>query len=269
MIEAEGLSFSYPNGRKVLKNLSFHVEKGSSIALLGANGSGKSTLLKLISTLSPVDKGKLRVAGIDADSERNRREIRRHIAYVFQNPDACFVEDTVLEDAMFTPLSYGMDEEDAKRIALSTLDRYGVLDKKDRSIRSLSGGEKERCILSSISSIPKDIYIFDEVLTFLDEKARETMLSLISSLRAEGKTIIFVTHDTEEALYFESTMLIKDGSILKYGRTEEVLSDMDALDSAGVRRTKSMDVYLALKERGLELASMPLGKEELCSLLKM
>ena len=269
MIEAEGLSFSYPNGRKVLKDMSFHIEKGSSLALLGANGSGKSTLLKLVSTLCPVDKGKLRIAGIDADSERHRREIRRHIAYVFQNPDACFVEDNVLEEAMFTPLSYGMDEEEARRIALSTLESYGVLDKRERTVRSLSGGEKERCILSSISSIPKDIYIFDEVLTFLDEKARETMLSLIYKLRKEGKTIIFVTHDTEEALHFDSIMLIKDGSILKYGRTRDVLADVEALDAAGVRRTKAMDIYLDLKERGVELSSMPLGKEELCSLLKM
>lgn len=268
MIEATALSFSYENGRKVLDDISFRIEKGDGIALLGENGSGKSTLLKLIAALTPVIDGKLSVAGIPADSEKHRREIRSHIAYVFQNPDACFVEDTVLEDAMFTPLCFGMEERDAKEAALNALDSFGMLDEKDRSIRSLSGGEKERCILSSISSMPKDIYIFDEVLTFLDEKAKAVMLEEIEKLKQEGKTMIFVTHDTEEALHFEKTMLMKDGRIVSFGDTREVLRNVDLLESSGVRRTKAMDIYLTLKERGMELPSIPLGKEELCSLLK-
>ena len=268
MIEATALSFSYPNGRKVIDDISFRIEKGESIALLGANGSGKSTLLKLISALTAVSEGKLSVAGISSDSERNRRKIRSHIAYVFQNPDSCFVEDTVLEDAMFTPLCFGMDELAARKTAMKSLEDFGVSAVAERSIRSLSGGEKERCILASISSIPQDIYVFDEVLTFLDEKARSVMLDAIDELGKKGKTIIFVTHDTEEALHFDKTMLMKDGRILDYGKTSEVLCNMDQLEEAGVRRTKAMDIYLLLKERGLELPVIPLGKEELCSLLK-
>ena len=268
MIEASSVSFSYPNGRKVLKDISFHISEGDSVAILGSNGSGKSTLLKLITSLNHVTDGNLSVAGIDADSERNLREIRRHIAYVFQNPDACFVEDKVLEDAMFTPIAYGVDEVEARDLALKSLDRFGVLDKSNRTIATLSGGEKERCILSSVSSLPKDIYVFDEVLTFLDGKARETLLSIIGKLKEDGKTIIFVTHDTEEALQFDRTMLLSGGRIIRYGETREVLSDIPALEEAGVRRTKAMDIYLSLKERGVELSSMPFGKEELCSLLR-
>ena len=269
MITSRGLSFSYPGGRRILSGIDFHIEKGESVALLGANGSGKSTLLGLISTLLPVTEGKLSVAGTIADSEMKRREIRRHIAYVFQNPDACFVSDTVLEDACFTPMNYGYSEKDAKDMALVSLEHYGILDKKDRLIDSLSGGEKERAILASVSALEKDLYIFDEVLTFLDGNARHTMLSLISQLKKDGKTIIFVTHDPDDALYFDRTMLLSDGKIAAFDETEKVLRDVDLLRSSGMRPCKATLIAQNLMKRGISLPFMPLGKEELCSLLGM
>ena len=269
MIVSRGLSFSYPGGRKILSDIDFHIGKGESVALLGANGSGKSTLLGLVSTLLTVTDGSLSVAGIEGKSERRRREIRRHIAYVFQNPDACFLSDTVLEDAVFTPINYGYSDKDAEKMALISLERYGMLDKKDRLIDTLSGGEKERAILSSISALEKDIYIFDEVLTFLDENARNVMLSLIRELQDEGKTIIFVTHSPDDALDFDKTMLLSNGRIVAFDRSEDVLRNTDLLRSAGMRLCKATLVAEDLEKRGIHLPCIPVRKEELCSLLGM
>lgn len=262
IIDVKDLCFSYPGRKKILDGISFSVERGASVAVLGSNGSGKSTLLKLLSSLLLPTSGKILVDGFDSSDRKGSSHIRKSTAFVFQNPDACFVRDRVICDAEFTPLSEGYSDEDARAMAMESLERHGLAEMGNRKVNTLSGGEKERAIMASLSSSPKDIYYFDEALTYLDEVSRRELLRSISALRDEGKTVLFVTQSSEDALLFDRTLLLARGKVLAYGKSREILEDTELLKKAGIRLTRASSLALELQGLGVKFKTFPISKED-------
>lgn len=269
LIECRNLFFSYPHSPCILEDVSFSLADSSSLAILGRNGSGKSTLLRIVATLLGFDSGSLFVAGFDAALASSASSIRRRTAYVFQNPDSCFVMDTVREDAAFEPRNYGYSAVQSYAMADRATERYGIEEKRFAEVRTLSGGEKERAVIASASALDAELYLFDESLAFLDENARSTMLSLVAELKGEGKSIVFVTQNSEDALLFDDTLLLSSGHVVATGPSREILRDTSLLCRCGIRPTRASSVALDLQARGMELPFMPVDKEELCLLCRM
>ena len=186
MVRLDNVCFGYDSGYNndalLLDNVSFCVEDGGFFGISGRSGSGKTTLAKLICGLLKPVSGSISV------SSRPRM--------VMQFPERQLFARTVLEDVMYGPLNLGQGKEKAREVALVTLDRLG-LDRKlqDRSPFSLSGGEKRLVAIAGILAMDPEIIVLDEPTAGLDALGENALVSILSSLHAEGRTIIIVSHD--------------------------------------------------------------------------
>ena len=182
MVRLENVSFGYDRAFLLLDNVSFCVEDGGLFGISGRSGCGKTTLAKLICGLLKPVSGSISV------SSRPRM--------VMQFPERQLFARTVLEDVMYGPLNLGLGKEKAGEAAVSTLDMLG-LDRKlyDRSPFSLSGGEKRLAAIAGILAMDPEILVLDEPTAGLDAFGESALVSILSSLHADGRTIILVSHD--------------------------------------------------------------------------
>ena len=267
-IEAKGLSFTYEGGSPVLDGISFSIERGESVSVLGDNGSGKSTLLSLLDALLVPTSGTLTVDGLSVGDRKVERLIRERTGLVFQNPDSSFVTEILEDDTAFTPGCYLDDETLIRALTEGALGEVGLTKKRKNSVRTLSGGEKQRASVAGVRTMDPDIYLFDESLSFLDGMCRGNLLSIMKSLKAVGKTLIQVTHYAGDAAWSDRVIVLRDGKILKEGSPREILYDTETLESAGIVPPESVLLVNKLREAGMDIEGNPLTAEEVAGCMQ-
>ena len=238
MIEIKNVSFSYSNKVQVIHNISFKIDKNESVGIIGANGAGKSTILKLLVGLELGYDGKIAIENIEVE-KRKINEIRKKIGYVFQDSDSQLFMPTVYEDVAFAPKNYGLSEDEVKRRTLEALKRIGIEELKDRSIYSLSGGQKKLASIATVLSMQPEILIFDEPTVALDPRNRRKFIDTINSLN--NITKIVTSHDLD--LIYDTcnrTILISNGKIIKDGKTKDILSNKELLENNGLELPLSL-----------------------------
>lgn len=244
------LEAAYPGSTEghVLNGISFKVEHGERVALVGANGAGKSTLLLCAAGVLPIHGGEIKVDGLKVEKQ-NLAEVRRTAALVFQNPDDQLFSSTVWEDVLFGALNYLETENRQKRRAArlehhaaglaqieaeaaSLLASLDIFHLKDKMPHKLSGGEKRRAALACVLIMKPKILLLDEPSAFLDPRARR---NLIATLAAIPQTQIMATHDFDLARAVCSRcVLLHNGCAAAEGTTEELLSDAALLERCGL-----------------------------------
>ena len=227
----------------MLKDITFTLEKGEYITILGANGSGKSTLLKVLDLLLPPQSGYLSIFGLDVKERKNAKAIRSRIALLFQNPESSMISRNVLEEVMFSSLNFGIPYEEAKAKALRSLERFGLSGYGKRAVKDLSGGEKQRLALSALFSSDPEIIILDEAFSYLDRKARILLECAINEEKNRGKGIISVTHSAEIASLSDRILLLSGGRIIKDGKSPDVLKDIRLLEKCSIR-AREEDIFM-------------------------
>lgn len=198
-------------GRVVLDAVSLRLEPGERLALLGANGAGKTTLLRTLVGLETPLSGSVTAFGAIRKKERDFREVRRRIAYLFQDADDQLFCPTVIEDVAFGPLNLGLSSRDAVAKAQATLDRLGLGYLADRVTHPLSGGEKRLVSLAAVLSMEPEALLLDEPTNALDEAHLARLTGILESL---STAMIVVSHDRPilERLCSRA-MLLKDGKL--------------------------------------------------------
>jgi cobalt/nickel transport system ATP-binding protein len=194
VIEARGLEFSYPSGKKVFDGLDFSLGEGERIGLTGPNGSGKSTLFHLIMGLLRPQRGQIRVFGEARASEEDFLEVRRRIGLLFQDSDDQLFCPTVEEDIAFGPLNLGKSHEEAREVVAETVRVLGLEGIRKRITHRLSGGEKRLAALATVAAMQPECLLLDEPTAGLD---RETTGRLLGYLKTHAKTFIVSSHDRE------------------------------------------------------------------------
>ncbi len=228
MIVASNVSFSYPNGTPVLKEVSFCLEGGKKYALVGANGAGKSTLLSLLCALELPDKGTLTVGGITL-GKATVQEVRSRVGMVFQNPDDQLFMPTVFDDIAFGLRNRGMAESMVQVKVSDLLDRMELTHLKDRPPYRLSGGEKRSVAIATALIMEPQTLLMDEPTAFLDPRARRGFLSLMHSLHTG---MLIATHDLDLAReHMDGVLIMKNGSIFAQGGTE-LFDDAQLMEDA-------------------------------------
>lgn len=233
-IKIKNVSFSYlvktPNEVKALDDVSFEIKDNSITALIGHTGSGKSTFIQLLNALMIPSTGEIEVDDflITNNNRKNKRikELRRHIASIFQFPEYQLFEETVEKDVAFGLKNYGVKEAEAIEKAHEALSLVG-LDESfyKRSPFELSGGEKRRVAIAGILILDPDILIMDEPTAGLDPEGTEIVLNLISSLHSKGKTIILVTHDMNVVLKMATDVVaLKEGKLAFMGSPHDLFN---------------------------------------------
>lgn len=246
----KNVSFSYVKSNEILKDVSFSINEGEYVVLLGHNGSGKSTLAKLIIGLLEANEGSIEVKGLKINEE-NIKEIRKNVGIVFQNPDNQFVGVTVKDD-----IAFGLEnrcipyDEMVKRIdyyaKLVGMDKF-----LDKNPEELSGGQKQRVAIASVLAFEPEVLILDEATSMLDplgvREVNETIKNLIGK-----KTILSITHNLNEAIYADRVIVLNKGIITLDGKPEEVFKSKEALKDANLDIPEAMKLLELIEEKDLK-----------------
>lgn len=188
----ENVSFAYPSGRVVLRDVSFAFRAGEKIGLYGPNGSGKTTLFHLIMGLLTPDSGRVLFHGRPVSGEKDFRAVRREIGLVLQNAEDQLFNPTVLDDVAFGPLNLGLTPEEARRRAVETLGSLGLDGFEDRLTHHLSGGEKKLVSLATILAMRPRVLLLDEPTNDLDPATRDRLAEILTALPTDR---IIISHD--------------------------------------------------------------------------
>ncbi len=210
IIELEDVSF-HSDGKTILENISFNVEKGDFISIIGSSGSGKSTLLKLISHLISPTYGNIRINGKDI-YEYNPIELRKNISYCFQTP--YLFGDKVRENIEF-PYFIRNLKIDNERVNELFLRFQMDVDILNQEIKNLSGGEKQRIALIRSLLLRPEVLLLDEITSALDVYNTKIVEGIIESLNKEGITILWVTHDLEQSRRYANKLLTLETGKIK------------------------------------------------------
>ena len=227
MIEFKDVSFSYERGTPVMEHLSFRIERGESVGLIGATGAGKSTVMKLLLGLIS-GEGEVLVDGTPVQ-KTTLAEIRRKLGFVLQNSDHQMFMPTVYEDMMFAPLNYGVSREEAERRVDAVLERLGVEELKHRHNHRISGGEKRMAAIATILAMEPEAILMDEPTAALDPYNRRIIINTIRELE---QTKLITSHDLDMILdTCERVILLSGGKIVADGRADDILRDKDLLEA--------------------------------------
>ncbi len=249
-IRLENAGYVYPGSQKAaLEGVSLSFPEGSVTAVMGESGSGKSTLLRLLNALRLPSSGDIFFSGRSV-KEWERRKIREKVGLVFQYPEDQLFEKTVLDDVSFGPKNMGRSADEARTATENALRMVGIEEEKwKRSPLLLSGGEKRRVALAGILSLQSEVLVLDEISSGLDGRGKDDVFSILMSLRKEGKTIVFTTHDPEEAAgYADSVVLLERGKVKVKGRGKDVYALSPSLMTEGAKLKRM------LEERGIAVS---------------
>lgn len=263
------VTFVYPGSEQpVLNGASLTIGRGSFTAIIGGNGCGKSTLCKLFNGLIPHYysgdfTGTVEICGLSAE-KHTVSELSRMVGYVYQDFDNQLVRPTVLDEAVFAPLNYGLAEY--QEMGSRALELCGLTHLKDRYIWELSGGQKHLLALAGALSLEPDILVVDEPVSQLDPQHARQVYDVLRQLnRVHGKTIIVIEHHTEFiADYCEEVCLMEQGTVRWQRPVAEALNSLEDLERLGIQPpevTKAAVQLAVMLNRSDMAADRPLGAQ--------
>ena len=228
MIEFKNISFSYDKDTPVLKGISFTINDGESVGLIGANGAGKSTIMKIMLGLLAPSEGEVLVDGVLVE-KTSLSDVRRKLGFVLQDSDNQLFMPTVFEDMMFAPLNYKMTKEEAENKVDEVLESLDLMYLKNRYNHRISGGEKRMAAIATILAMEPEAILMDEPTTALDPVNRRIVINTINKL---PQLKLITSHDLDMILdTCERVILLSKGGIVADGRTEDVLTDKETLEA--------------------------------------
>ena len=227
MLKFSNVSFSYDGLTPVVENLSFSIQKGESVGLIGANGAGKSTIMRL--TLGLLQgRGNIWVDGLKAE-KKNLPAIRQKVGFVLQDSDNQMFMPTVYEDMLFGPRNYGLSREEADARIDRVLGELDLTRLKYRHNHKLSGGEKRMAAIATILAMDPELIIMDEPSTALDPVNRRTLIRTINRL---PQTKLIASHDLDMILETcQRVILLSQGRIAADGPADTILRDKALLEN--------------------------------------
>ncbi|MBO7699473.1 MAG: ABC transporter ATP-binding protein [Eubacteriaceae bacterium] len=226
MLEFRNVSFGYDRTSPVIRDLSFKINDGETVGLIGANGAGKSTVMKLILGLLS-GEGEILLDGVVVKKE-TLSGIRKKIGFVLQDSDDQMFMPTVYEDMIFGPMNYGMSREEADSKADEVLEKLGITALKHRHNHRLSGGEKRMAAIATILAMEPEVILMDEPTAALDPYNRRIVINAVNGLT---QTRIITSHDLDMIMdTCERVILLSSGRIAADGPAETILRDRALLE---------------------------------------
>jgi energy-coupling factor transport system ATP-binding protein len=229
LLNVRHLSYQYPRAaRPVLHDISFDVQPGELVAVVGANGTGKSTLARLIAGIIQPPRGTVFVGDRDG-AATPPAELARAVGYVFQYPEHQFVGQTVLDDVAYGPRRAGLPEHEAVDLARAMLDDFGLLRLAQAHPFTLSHGEQRRLSVASMLVLGQKLLLLDEPTFGQDQRNATMLLDKLTALAETGRAIVMISHDMRlVAERAQRVLVLVDGALELDGPPEELFAD-DAL----------------------------------------
>ena len=261
ILKVEDLEYVYSAGtpfeHKALDKVSFSVERGEFIGIIGHTGSGKSTLMQQLNGLLKPTSGKVILDGKDIWTDKaTTRQARFRVGLVFQYPEYQLFEETVYKDIAFGPKNMGLSADDIDRRVREAAGFVGLTEEQlNVSPFDLSGGQKRRVAIAGVIAMEPEVLILDEPTAGLDPVGREDILANIQAYRtAKNATIMMVSHSMSDVARLTDRLLVMNGSKLAMdGTPEEVFAHAQELLEMGLDIPPVTRVFLRLQELGLDV----------------
>ncbi len=267
LIKTQKLSFGYSdNGSLALSNIDFSLNEGEWVAVLGANGSGKSTFARQLNAILQPTNGVVWVDGIDTSNDELIFEVRRRVGMVFQNPDNQLVASIVEEDVAFAPENLGLQREEIRSRVNDALDAVDMSDKSKSFSHSLSGGQKQRVAIAGVLAMRPRCIVLDEATAMLDPQGRRETLKAVKKLQKKYNTaVVWITHFMDEATASDRAIVFSNGRIITQGSLQEVFSDIELLQNAGLELPPAIALSKWLISKGY-IPEQPIFTPEECAM---
>ncbi len=272
-IRFKQVGFAYQAGTpfemRALHDISFSIEDGSYVAIIGHTGSGKSTILQHLNALLKPTEGVVELGEKTIDSTTGNKDLkplRKKVGIVFQFPEAQLFEETVEKDIAFGPKNFGVNQEEALKIAAEVVKTVGLPeDVLKKSPFDLSGGQMRRVAIAGVLAMKPEVLVLDEPTAGLDPKGRFEMMEMFYKLHKEQNlTIVLVTHQMNDVSdYANHVVVIEAGSVVKEGAPKEVFEDASWLLEKQLGVPTTLAFVEKLKSKGWNTTKMPLTLEEL------
>ncbi len=263
IIETQHLTHIYgagmPDATVALEDVSFSVEAGDFVGIIGSTGSGKSTLISHFNGLLKPTSGKVLVDGEDIWADPSQiRKFRFLVGMVMQYPEYQLFEETVYKDIAFGPKNMGLSEQEIDRRVRRAAEFCGLpIDYLNRSPFELSGGQKRRVAIAGVLAMEPRILVLDEPAAGLDPEGRDTILSQIRQYHKDtGTTVLLVSHSMEDIARYANRVLVMDQRrVAMYDEVEKVFARAPELLELGLSVPQVTKIFLKLREMGLDIAT--------------
>ncbi len=247
-LQIRDLTYTYPNsGVRAVDGLTMDAERGEVIAVIGPNAAGKSTFALLLKRLLKPDSGKVTING----SEQVTAGPDPGIGILFSNPENQLVTSIVEEDVAFGLEVLGEPSRVIEKKVEAVLERLGIAHLRKRMPHHMSGGEQQMAALAGLLVLDPDILVLDEPTTYLDPNARISVLSSMRELADQGKVILLITHDMQEAANADRVLLIDHGRVAMEGTPDEFFSQPGLAGRYGIFPPFLMSLVLGMRSAGL------------------
>ncbi|MBM7707546.1 energy-coupling factor ABC transporter ATP-binding protein [Chryseomicrobium aureum] len=270
VVKLQDVSYTYPSDEVVkpaVSHVSYSVEQGEWIAIVGHNGSGKSTMAKLINGLLFPSEGVVELFGQPLN-EDTLWESRSQLGMVFQNPDNQFVGATVQDDVAFALENNGIVYEDMVERVHSALQQVQMADFLNQEPHHLSGGQKQRVAIAGAIAMRPKLLILDEATSMLDPQGRREVIQTLQMLRESSEvTVLSITHDLEEAMLADRVIVMNGGEKFLEGRPEEVFANREQITKLGLDLPFAANVANLLRARGVDVPATIMSEKELVEAL--
>lgn len=261
IIRCEHLRYMYnaglPDETAALNDVSFSIEEGDFVGIIGSTGSGKSTLISHFNGLNRPTSGKIYVDGRDMWAEgEDLRSFRFLVGLVFQYPEYQLFEETCAKDIAYGPRNMGLSEEEVQRRVKEAAEFTGLSEELlQRSPFELSGGQKRRVAIAGVMAMEPRILVLDEPAAGLDPEGRDTILAQIKAYHKKtGVTVVLVSHSMEDiAKYADKVLVMHRAGVAMYDTVEKIFARAPELLELGLSVPQVTQIFLRLKEMGLDI----------------
>lgn len=275
-IKVENLKYTYspktPFEKVALDDITFTINDGDTIGIIGSTGSGKSTLCQHFNALIRISHGKIYVGEWELHAKKlDLGALRQAVGMLFQYPEYQLFADTVKDDVAFGPINFGKSKEDADILAKYALELVGINydEVAEKSPFELSGGQKRRVAIAGIIASRPEVLVLDEPTAGLDPQGKREILDLVTELKKSYvKTVIMISHNMDEIAEYCNRVIVLNDSKLLYDTTpRELFANKELLSQTGLQAPHTVRIKELLKDRGIDLQGTPLTQAELISLL--
>ena len=264
VLEIKNLNYIYSVGtpfeHKALDNVSFAVNRGEFIGIIGHTGSGKSTLMQQLNGLLKPTSGQVLLDGQDIWSDKKlTRQARFRVGLVFQYPEYQLFEETVYKDIAFGPKNMGLKPDEIDRRVREAASFVGLTEKQlEVSPFDLSGGQKRRVAIAGVIAMEPEVLILDEPTAGLDPTGRAEILDNIDRYRkAKNATVMMVSHSMEEVARMTDRLLVMcDAHLAMDGTPAEVFTNAEELVEMGLNIPQVTQVFLHLRKMGVDIPNV-------------
>lgn len=261
ILELKNICYTYgvgtPFEKKAVNDVSFSVNKGELIGIIGHTGSGKSTLVQMLNGLMKPTSGQVLLDGVDIwDKPKEIRKIRFKVGMVFQYPEYQLFEETVYKDIAFGPTNKGLSAEEIDKEVRRAARFTGLKDELlDKSPFDLSGGEKRRAAIAGVIAMDPDVLVLDEPMAGLDPMGRDVLLSQIVRYHKERQnTVLLVSHSMEDiARVADRIVVMNKSKLVMFDETQKVFARGDELEKIGLRIPQITKIMSQLRKRGVDV----------------